>query len=263
MGSKVVVLVAAHKAYRMPEDQMYLPVQVGACGKADIGFQRDDEGENISSLNPLFCELTGTYWAWKHLDAEYIGLVHYRRLFAGRGKGNPWQRALTYQEIEPCLGKIRVFVPGRRYYLIETLYSHYAHTHHAEHLDEVRKILLEKHPDMVPACDAVFRQRWGYMFNMMIMEKSLFHEYSEWLFGLLFELRTKVKEEGLSAFQLRYCGRVSEILFNIWLRYKLEKKEIAREEIRELPVICTERTNWLKKGGEFLKARLFGTKYEH
>ena len=116
---------------------------------------------------------------------------------------------------------------------------------------------------MLPACDAVYRQRWGYMFNMMIMEKGLFHAYCEWLFGVLFELRKRVNEENLSSFQRRYCGRVSEILFNVWLRWQLEQGEIGRNQIRELPVICTERTNWLKKGGEFLKARLFGTKYEH
>ena len=36
---------------------------------------------NISEKNPYYCELTGLYWAWKNLDAEYIGLVHYRRYF--------------------------------------------------------------------------------------------------------------------------------------------------------------------------------------
>ena len=39
----VKIIVAAHKPYRMPQDSMYLPVQVGAAGKDSIGFQRDDE----------------------------------------------------------------------------------------------------------------------------------------------------------------------------------------------------------------------------
>ena len=78
---KIKILVAAHKEYRMPKDPMYLPIQVGAEGKRSFGYQRDDTGENISSANPRMCELTAIYWAWKNLDADYVGLVHYRRHF--------------------------------------------------------------------------------------------------------------------------------------------------------------------------------------
>ena len=53
MSVVVKVIVAAHKKYPMPSDKMYLPVQVGAAGNASIGYQRDDEGENISELNPI------------------------------------------------------------------------------------------------------------------------------------------------------------------------------------------------------------------
>ena len=85
----VKIIVAAHKPYEMPTDSMYIPVHVGAFGKENIGYQRDDEGENISGLNPYFCELTGLYWAWKNLDADYIGLIHYRRYFTASGGGKP------------------------------------------------------------------------------------------------------------------------------------------------------------------------------
>ena len=54
----------------MPTDPAYLPVHVGAEGKDSIGYRPDNTGENISSKNPYFCELTGLYWAWKNLDAD-------------------------------------------------------------------------------------------------------------------------------------------------------------------------------------------------
>ena len=68
----------------MPKDEMYLPVHVGAEGKDDIGYQKDNTRDNISVKNPFFCELTGLYWAWKNLDADYIGLAHYRRHFTSK-----------------------------------------------------------------------------------------------------------------------------------------------------------------------------------
>ena len=82
MEKNIKVIVAAHKKYQMPENEMYIPVQVGAEGKEKIeGYTQDNTGDNISSKNPYFCELTGLYWAWKNLDADYKGLVHYRRYF--------------------------------------------------------------------------------------------------------------------------------------------------------------------------------------
>lgn len=77
----IKILVAAHKAYWMPENPVYLPLQVGAEGKPKLGYTPDNTGDNISAKNPCFCELTGLYWAWKNLDCEYIGLCHYRRYF--------------------------------------------------------------------------------------------------------------------------------------------------------------------------------------
>ena len=86
---KVTVVVATHKPYAMPADPLYLPLHVGAEGKESIGFAGDNTGDHISAKNPQFCELTGLYWAWKNVDADYIGLAHYRRHFRGKGRGEP------------------------------------------------------------------------------------------------------------------------------------------------------------------------------
>ena len=263
MAERIKVIVAAHKQYNMPSDSMYLPVQVGAAGKESIGYQRDDEGENISDLNPFFCELTGLYWAWKNLDSDYVGLVHYRRYFSLHPHASDkWGNILKRSEIENDLGKVKVFIPTKRRYYIETLYSHYAHTHYAIQLDETRKIIEERYPEYLEAFDITTNRSWGHMFNMMIIERELFNQYCTWVFDILFELRNRLGEEGLTPFHSRYYGRISEIIFNAWI-YKMKKDGIIKkDEIKEIPLVHMEKINWWKKGTSFLKAKFVGKKYD-
>ena len=46
------------------------------------GVYQDNQGDNISSLNKSYCELTTQYWAWKNMQADYYGFCHYRRFFS-------------------------------------------------------------------------------------------------------------------------------------------------------------------------------------
>ena len=266
---RVQVIIATHKKYRMPEDEMYLPVHVGAEGKKDIdgnplnlGYIKDNTGDNISALNASFCELTGLYWAWKNIDTDYIGLAHYRRHFGFKKTKDPFDGVLTYEELKPYLGKVRVFVPNKRKYYIETLYSHYEHTHYSNQLDVTRQIISEKYPTYVESYDEIIKHTYGYMFNIMNMEIELLDQYCSWLFDILFELGKRIDMPELSSFQGRYYGRVSEIIFNVWLDYQVKSGKIKRDEIKEIPCIYMEKINWWKKGKAFLEAKFAGKKYE-
>ena len=272
----VKIIVTTHKKYRMPADPMYLPIHVGAAiektgegQEPDLGYVKDNIGANISSRNPYFCELTGLYWAWKHLHTDYIGLVHYRRHFRGNGKthrsgirGDIFDKVLTYRELEPMLGKYKVFVPAKRFYVIESLYSHYEHSHYIEHLDKTRAILEAKYPGYVPAFDKVMAERSGHMFNMMIMERELLNEYCTWLFDILFTLENQVDIRNYSYFQGRYCGRVGELILNVWLCYQVESGRLQKSDIKVLPYLYVEHVNWWKKGKQFLRAKFLHEKYE-
>lgn len=254
MNKSIKVIVATHKPYEMPTDKMYLPIHVGAAGNESIGYQRDDEGENISNLNPYYCELTGFYWAWKNLSEDYIGLVHYRRLFMMKG------HILTETDIRPYLGKIKVFTPTKRRYYIETLKSHYDHTHYPEHLKATRKTVEMLYPEYLSAYDKAVNRTWGYMFNMMIIDRTLLDNYCTWLFKILDDVFEQIDITDYPAFTKRYIGRMSEILFNVWLEKKLSTGEIKKSEVMELE--CNVEENWLIKIPAFLKAKFFGKKYE-
>lgn len=253
------VIIATHKKYKMPNDEMYVPVQVGREGKEDLGYQPDNEGENISSKNPYFCELTGLYWAWKNLNADYIGLIHYRRHFSiskklpkdieGRVKN-----VITGKEVDEILDSTDIILPKKRKYYIENLYSHYNHTMYIEPLDETRKIIEEKFPSYLSEFNKLHKRTSAHMFNMFIMKKEIFDAYCTWLFDILFDLENRVDVAKYDSFHSRFFGRVSELLLDVWINTN-------NLNYKEVKVIDIEKVNWFKKGFAFLLAKFTGKKY--
>lgn len=256
----IKLIVATHKEAKMPSDSdLYLPIHVGREGKESIGYQGDNTGDNISLSNPYYSELTGLYWAWKNLECDYLGLVHYRRYFAPRKQAykdglDIDKVVLQGEQIEAILDDYDVIVPRKRKYYIETLYSHYAHTLEGSHLDLTREIVKRLHPDYLEAYDKVMKQTSGYMFNMFIMPKEQVANYCKWLFPILEELTQKVDSSKMTGFEARYPGRVSEILFNVWLAEQ-------KLRVKEVPFIYLEKVNLFEKGKSFLQAKFLGKKY--
>ena len=252
---KIKIIVATHKKYKMPEDEIYLPIQVGAEGKEGLGYQKDNEGENISLKNPYYCELTGLYWAWKNLNADYIGLSHYRRHFAcckniPKKEENKFEILLNKEQVEKTLEKADIILPNKRKYYIENLYDHYKHTMHIEPLDETRKIIEEQCPEYLIEFDKLHKRTSAHMFNMFIMKKELLDKYCDWMFKILFELEKRIDPKQYA----RYLGRVSELLLDVWINTNKFKYE-------EVKVIDMQGVNWFKKGMAFLQAKFTNKKY--
>lgn len=246
------VLVATHKAYWMPKDDVYLPLHVGREGKQDLGFIGDNTGENISLKNPNFCELTGLYWAWKNLKCDYIGLCHYRRYFCAGRHGSDVEskhKAIFHRDnYERLLQQYDVILPKKRNYYIETVRSQYEHAHNKRDLDEIEKIISVKHPEYSTAFAIVMSRTTLYILNMFAMKKQLFDEYCAWLFDILFELEKRIDIREYDAYQARVFGFLSERLFNVWL----ERQNLR---VSEVEIINLEPVIWFYKITNFLKRK--------
>lgn len=258
----ISIAIAMHKPYPHAENIMYLPVHVGAALHPDMlsDIAGDDTGDNISTLNPYFSELTAMYWLWKNNDSNYKGIVHYRRYFASPSlrkklSSNRFNRILTREELERLLITNNVILPTKRKYYIETIYSHYDHTLHADQLDQTRNVLTDMAPEYVHAWDALMKKRSAHIFNMMIMDKNDFNSYCAWLFPILFELTRRLDPSNYSAFHARYPGRISELLLNVWIATN-------HMPYKTIPTTYMEPVNWWKKGTGFLKAKFFKKKYD-
>ena len=253
----IQVIVATHKKYQMPADPMYLPLHVGAEGKdLELGYTKDNTGDHISALNASFCELTGMYWAWKNLEADYVGLVHYRRHFSTahripRTEDKKFGVLLTGTQASSLLSQHDIILPARRKYYIETLYDHYKHTMYIEPLDEAGKIIAEHCPDYLPEFEKLHQRTSAHMFNMFIMKRDKLDSYCEWLFDILFELEARLDISEYSANDARVFGFVSERLLDVWIN----TNDI---EYKEIPYVFMEEQNWIKKGSDFLMRKIRG-----
>ena len=124
-NSNIKIFISCHKECTLLKNKYIYPIQVGSA-LADKRFPdmlHDDVGDNISSLNPMYCELTAQYWAWKNVDADYIGLVHYRRHFKGKKCKskeikNRVESVLGNKQLEELLNEVDVVLPKKRNYIV-------------------------------------------------------------------------------------------------------------------------------------------------
>ena len=243
---KTKLLVCCHSESAQGNG-LFVTVKAGAAqGQTGIKCDfSDDDGENISSLNPSYNEMTVAYWAWKNLDKlgdpDAIGLMHYRRFFYFDEKRDEVrlhttvpreafaEKALLSEEAVERLFSEGDFIcprPSRR----RSVYKHYAMTHKIEDLVAAVDILKRLRPEFSDAADEYLAGSENYFFNMFVFPKAIFLRYAEYIFPILEEYG---KERGLS--DRLY---VSERLTGIFIR------QLIREGLTPvcLPVLCLEGT---------------------
>ncbi|HBN12656.1 MAG TPA: exopolysaccharide biosynthesis protein [Clostridiales bacterium] len=248
---EIKIVVATHKKYEMPFSDMYLPVHVGAVYGGELGYQKDNEGQNISEKNPNYCELTGHYWAWKNVNAHYVGLVHYRRHFrnSSRRFKNKFDNIISEEKVKKLLTKTDVILPKKRHYYIETNKGQYIHAHHKEGFIITEEIIKTYYPDYMQAFQKMLHMRSGHRFNMFIMRYDIFNSYSEWLFDVLFKVEEQLDIKNWDTQEQRVFGYLSERLLDVWLiKNKIKYKDVS--------YIFMEKQNWSKKIFNFLKRKL-------
>ncbi len=262
-GENIKIIVACHKKCSVPSDAVYFPVHVGSEGKTPIGFTPDNTGDNISTKNCMFSEMTGLYWAWKNLECDYIGLVHYSRYLAMRGKLGTvsLDEVLTGEEAKKLLQKYKIILPCRRKYYIETLYSHYSHTADAHHLDVTREIISRKCPEYLDSFDTVMRRTWGHMLNMFMTSREIADKYCGWVFSILPDLEYLIDTSKMTQYERRFIGAVSEMMLDVWIDHQIKQGTLKQEDIIEIPYVYTRKINWPKKIASFLMAKFFHRKY--
>lgn len=227
------ILVAAHKQFEPLGIKGYLPVQVGAAqAQKDLGYRRDDQGDNISLKNPQYCELTAQYWAWKNLDSAILGLVHYRRYFVRDMYGPDLKREIPDAgQIEQLLEQYKIVLPKPVYKLSRngTLYHNRPREGQDKPLLLLEEILQERCPEYGPSFEKFVYGKRASFGNMLLAKREEFNAYSEWMFPLLEEFEKRGEQQGIMV--PRLCGFLSEYLLCIWVDHNIPPQQVLYMDV--------------------------------
>lgn len=252
----IKLFISCHKeGIHIPDNKLLYPLQVGTtlAEKRFPGMMHDDEGQNISQKNRSYCELTGQYWVWKNVQADYYGFLHYRRYLNFSQQELPLtyepfifgevvfttNRARTLRTIQFNEKNMRKVITANDFIAPcavpapggETVYEQYRGSvgHHIEDLDAVIEVLKRDYPDMWPAAQAYLKGKRIYCCNMFIMKNELFQQYSSWLFDILGKHEQMRDISNYEPVDMRVSGYLAERLCGIYITWLYQQGYTGRE----------------------------------
>ena len=269
LKKKGIIGVAFHKKYFSYEDDIITPIYVGAkINKENLKYLKDSTGDNISEKNENFCELTGIYWIWKNVDADFYGMMHYRRYLSFEDRLEYKIKRIIYVfsrlfylnsiinmldmkelfQIKICeeeiirkeimkvskniinkIQKYDIFLHKKEIFN-KSVYEQYKNVHIVEHLDKLLEIIASEYTEIYPYYERKIKKgNKIYPLNMFIMKKKYFFEYSEFIFDVLFKLEKKIKIP-LDTYQKRVFGFLSERMMLPFIEYLKDKKNVRVKE---------------------------------
>lgn len=239
------IYIVAHKDFKNPtKDKIYMPIQVGASLKEQINpaWQKDNIGDNISSKNKSYNELTALYWIWKNSTEDIVGLCHYRRYFVSfKGKilnliFGKQEGFLDEKNIKKMLKNCDLIIHNKTFFKESNSLQFKSMKKYPNDIEIMREVLEKNYSEYVKAYDDVMNSKSAHLLNMVIGNKDLIDKYCEWLFGVLFEFERELELRRETSFDRR-IGMIAERMFDVWIK----KNNI---KVKECFSINTERKDW-------------------
>lgn len=239
-------------------NEIIQPVLGGAIRKENVAkMQGDNDGENISSLNDVYCELSTQYWAWKNVVLDYYGFCHYRRYFSFNQEtldSDKWNVvncsfANDYTKEKLALDDVdRIKDIVEKYDILvaektdlstvgyNSVYEQFLRTPFmkSEALDLTMEIIREEYSDYYESAKKYIYGQQFYPYNMFIMKKDLFGDYCSWLFGILSRLIDRLDMSDYSIQSRRIPAHIGERLLGVYITYIMEKDPLIK--LKELQV---------------------------
>lgn len=227
------IIVATHKNvdYCKYLPKVYHLVLGGAeYNKSNDDYQKDNEGNNISSKNYCYSELTAIYWLWKNNNDEIIGLTHYRRFikkyklcFSGayvnfnKVKKYPFDNiVLNERDINKLLKNYDIILP-KKIILNQTVKEELLKYCYETDINILENIIRTDYSEYYLTFLRIMENSEAHYFNMFIGKRKIMNKYFIWLFDILNKCENNCNISTYDTQHKRIYGYFAEVLFNVWI----------------------------------------------
>lgn len=167
---------------------------------------RDNSGDNISTKNATYCELTALYWIWKNENLpQYVGLNFYSRIF-------------DFKETELFYilsSKVDVIVP-EPVIVPAIMESKKAGIDNNDFIgDFLEKSIAKVSPSYLETYKIILKEGILAPSNIFITRKDIFHRYCSWLFAVIDCYENLLFQSSVTV-PPRHIGYIAEILQSVF-----------------------------------------------
>ena len=189
-------------------------------------IDKPHEGDNIDFLNPWYCELTGLYYLWKHVNDDIVGLEHYRRCFV-----NANDEQIDENKVNIILSTHDIILNRYDFAEKDHMYKWNLKQNRMPEFKKLFTIIKMYDPKLADYC-LEYQKTHNYCYegNMFICRKKVIDEYCEFIFDIL-DLYIKGEKHFNKALIPRICGYLAEYIFGAWCEYKQLKIYSARRRL--------------------------------
>lgn len=248
----VKIFCIYHKPSEVFKSDVFEPIQTGySQSSVDLGFLKDNSGDNIADKNISYAEMTAWYWVWKnylkkHPRVDYIGFCHYRRFldfFSDKLNynslfSNIWNYSAfkgyfdeyyNNKEIHNIIKDYDVILVEKFSVLslATSIYNQYVSCHGNTEIDILIDVVKKFFPEYQEDMEEFLNGCIGYFCLNFIMKRKLFKEFMVWTFELLDKLIETLDSYGYYNYKnQKIPAFLMERFFNVWLRHKIKNNDI-------------------------------------
>jgi hypothetical protein len=220
-----------HKDFPRNENVSWIkPITVNQFQMSNV--QSDSSGDNISHLNPYYCELTAQYWVLRNTKSDYVGFYHYRRYLnflnsngihessaINLNDSQPMIEFLTseiqFSKLVTLLELADAIIPQKMLSL-PSISGQYIQAVKSGPWDLFIDALNNKYSNEINASAFFDNLIHGSVCNMFVMKWELFEAYCNDLFEVIDPIYNKIGSN-YDSYNNRYPGFLAERFLGFWL----------------------------------------------
>ena len=173
-------------------------------------------GQNLSTYNHLYSELTVAHWLWKKAPrANYLGLCHYRRHFV---LTEEIRQAMAEGTVDVLLTTPRLTFPNVHKYFATLPVT----TMDEQDFQLMLRLMEQEDSELAKFSKDFLEGQIHYPNNMVIAKRDIYLDYGNFMFKVLQGMQEHYERKNISRPD-RYLGYVGELLTTVYFSYHRRK----------------------------------------